>query len=56
MYTLTDPDEIALLRSLYHSADDGGMASNASSSSSESEAADATDDVQVGSIYFVSAD
>ena len=58
MTTLTDPDELALLRSLYHSAaegtDDGGggIASNASSSSSESEAAD--DDVQVG-IYFESA-
>ena len=64
---MTDPEELALLRSLYHSAaegtdadGEGGMASNASpSSSSESESADADaaaapDVVQVG-IYLVSA-
>ena len=50
---MADPEELALLRSLYHSAEEGtddGMASNASSSS-ESETADAdaavADDVQV---------
>ena len=45
---MKDPDEVALLRSLYH---DDGMATNVSSSS-ESESADAeaddvADDVQV---------
>ena len=56
--TFSDPEELALLRSLYHSAEeetDDGMASNASSSS-DSETADAdaaaADDVQVAISNF----